>query len=297
MATDPVPRCRSLLPQDALAFRLCTFPACEPLLHAASGAQGPIAIGLETADGAAAGLALASVDADGAAMLASFFVQPSWRGRGFGRLLHHAFVEGCRARGVHHVTAVYMSGQASTPALEALLAQGGWSAPEASMLVVHASLDSIRHAPWIRAYPLPEGMEIVRWLDVTAAEREALIAWDAREPWIAPDLRPFDHEADCEPHTSLALKRQGRVVGWVINHRVSDVLRYTCSFMHPRLQRLGRIVLLYNEAVARMPAAGFSTGMWTVPMQHPAMVAFARRSMAPYATRFCETRRVQLALA
>lgn len=61
-----------------------------------------------------------------------------------------------------------------------------------------------------------------------------------------PDPLPFDHEAHCEPHTSLALKANDRVIGWTISHRVGGVLRYTCSFMHPRWQRRGHILLLYN---------------------------------------------------
>jgi GNAT superfamily N-acetyltransferase len=296
MDPDPLFRCRTLGAQDAIAYRLSTFAALEPLLQSA-GTAGTIAVGLESEDGLmSAGLALGAIHADGGATLSSFFVRPAWRGRRLGQVLHAGFVQACRARGVHELAGTYMSGQDATPALEALLARCGWSVPQPSMLVVHASLESIRHAPWIRAYPLPPGMEIVRWLDVTPSERDALLASDARQPWIAPDLRPFDHETACEPHTSLALRHQGEIIGWVINHQVGEVLRYTCSFMHPRHQRLGRILLLYNEAVARMPAAGFSTGMWTVPMRHAGMVAFARRWMAPHATRFCETRKVRLAI-
>lgn len=96
-------------------------------------------------------------------------------------------------------------------------------------------------------------------------------------PWIPNDLYPFYHEENAESLTSLALKLKGQVKGWVINHSVDKVLRFTCSHLHPQLQRIGCILLLYNKAVALMPQAGFDTGMWTVPVWHEGMPSGAMK--------------------
>ena len=258
------------------------------------------AVGAEDKAGAPLGLVLGHLtdDAEGgpSAQLASIYVRPDSRGIGIGTELLAAFKQGCMRRGLPQIRATYMTGQPSTHWVEKLFASAGWAAPKARMLVIQATLASIAPAPWMKAYRLPERMEIVAWCDLTPGERDWIAATQREQSWIPSDLYPFDHEAMCEPVTSLALKLEGCVVGWVINHRVGNVLRFTCSFMHRRLQRMGRILLLYNEAVTRMPQVGLDTGMWTVPVWHPAMAAFGRRWMAPYATRFEETRGTHLDL-
>ncbi|CAK0741977.1 N-acetyltransferase domain-containing protein [Gammaproteobacteria bacterium] len=289
---------------DAFSYRLLgtgqqwgyytfTFPALRYLLDRLDGDE-VFAIGAEDTVGAPVGLALGRVAASKTefrqAELMSIYVIPGMRRRGVGTHLLDTFTVHCRVLGLARIRITYMTGQASTPALEAILARAGWTPPETRMLVVQATLDSIRHAPWIRVLPLPKGTQIVPWVDLTASDRATLAESQNTQPWIPHDLYPFNHEAGCEPTTSLALKEDGHVVGWVINHRVGRVLRYTCAFMHPRRQRKCRILLLYNEAVSRMPQAGFDTGIWTVPTWHPDHAAFARRWMVPYAIQFNETR-------
>jgi GNAT superfamily N-acetyltransferase len=298
MSSEPGYQYRVLGIQDQDAFQGHTFPALRHWLGQ-TGNGNAFAVGAQDERGLPAGLVLGHLMAepDGmAARLASIHVRPDCRSQGIGTKLLAAFTQGCVQRGLPRIHATYMTGHACTPWLEKLFSRGTWTVPEPRMLVIQATLASIAPAPWMKAYRLPERMEIVRWQDLTPGDRAWIEATQQEQAWIPADLNPFDHEAGCEPMTSLALKLEGCVVGWVINHRVDDVLRFTCSFMHRRLQRMGRILLLYNEAVTRMPQAGLQTGMWTVPVWHPAMLAFARRWMAPYATRFDETRGTRLDL-
>lgn len=291
---------RLLHKPDAMAFRLFTFASMEHLLDEIG--PNAFAIGLFAPDASngdaniPAGLAIVTLVASKHGTLSSLFVAPAWRQRQGGALLMQAILEECAVRGIAELDGSYIDGLASTPALQALLQSSRWSPPRPNMLVIHATLQSIAEAPWLRTYKLPPGMAIEPWVGLSSEVREALRQSDAQEGWIAKDLYPFNHEAQCEPVTSLALLHHGQVIGWVINHAVGKTLRYTCSYMHPRHQRLGRIVFLYNEAVARMPLAGFEQGMWTVPFRHPAMVAFARRWMAPFSTRFCQSHWVQRSL-
>ncbi len=139
---------------------------------------------------------------------------------------------------------------------------------------------------------LPKGYDVLPWAQVTTAEREALRVSNLEKPWIAPDLVPFYFEENYEPVTSVALRINGATLGWCLNHVVDGILRFTCSFLRRDLQRLGRIVLLYSESVSRMPVAGLSVGMWTVPIKHAGMVNFTRKHMQPYSIFFGETRGV-----
>lgn len=281
----------ALVDRDAAdAFRHMTFPAFRRLLDFDPALPRCVAVGAWEG-GRAAGLALGAIDPERpAAELASLFVEREHRGRGMGTQLLGRAEEELARLGVREVSGTYMTGSPSTAAIEAVLKKSGWDDPVTRMLVVRCSLESIGHAPWIKRYALPAGWEIVPWIDISHAEREEIRRTQEQAPWIPPDLVPFQHEAGLEPVTSLALRVHGKVLGWVINHVVEDVLRYTCSFVRRDLQRMGRILLLYNEAVARMPGVGLAVGMWTVPVEHEGMARFARRWMQPYSIFFGETR-------
>ena len=280
----------------ASAFRHMTFPAYQHLLDFDSSRPAPLAIAVRN-EADSTGLALAYPAADNAADLLSVFVESGARGQGLGTELVRRIESVCMTRGVKKLTATYMTGQPGTEAVERIFARTGWSEPHTRMLVVRCSLDSIKSAPWMKQYRLPEGYEILSWIDVSAQERREIMESHKAEAWIAADLVPFDFEQDIEPITSIALRVRGRILGWCLNHVIGDVLRYTCSFVRRDLQRLGRILLLYNEAVARMPRARLSVGSWTVPVWHAGMANFARKHMQPYSIFFGETRGVEKSIA
>lgn len=278
-------------------FRHMTFPAFRGLLDFDPANPTPLAVGARVND-RPAGLALAApTGAPGSGELLSLYVDQGYRRRGVASDLMRQILAAFAARDAAEISATYMSGQPGTAAVERIFASTGWDAPEIRMLVVRCSLDSIKAAPWLNRFTVPPGYEVLPWVEVSEAERAAIRYSHARKPWIAADLMPFDFEQGIEPTTSVALRVKGEILGWCLNHVVGDVLRYTCSFVRRDLQRLGRILLLYNEAVARMPAAGMSVGMWTVPVWHAGMVNFARRHMEPYSIFFGETRGVKRRLA
>lgn len=282
--------------QTAAPYRTMTFPAYRGLLSFHPFDVSPLAISA-LQDDAPAGLALLAPSVSlGEAELLSIFVAPRFRRGGIALELMQRTLAHCKTRGINRVSASYMSGQDATEALETIFHKTGWEPPQTRMLVVRCSLDSIKAAPWLDRYALPEGYEVLPWVQVTIAERAALRASNEQKPWIAPDLVPFDYEQDCEPVTSVALRINGAIVGWCLNHIVDRTLRFTCSFVRRDLQRLGRIVLLYSDSVSRAPATGLSVGMWTVPVIHKGMANFARKHMQPYSIFFGETRGVTIRL-
>jgi GNAT superfamily N-acetyltransferase len=278
-------------------FRMQTFPAFRGWLDFEAAGTVPVAIGASQ-QGATVGLALAVPDAGGLRCnLLSLYVDPSKRGQGIATSLLARLEEECLARGLRTLWGNYMTGQPTTPALERVLVKCGFPQPEGSMLVVKCSADSVKDAPWAQLRAMPAEYEIVRWVDVSAGEREHIRESNARKSWIASDLIPFNFESGIEPATSLALRYRGEIVGWCLTHVVGGVLRFTCAYVRPDLARMARLVHLIGEAVARAPAIGVTEGMWTTPFSHPSMVRFVRRWMQPYAT-FCgETRNVEKRLA
>ena len=281
----------------AAQYRSMTFPAYQGLLNFNSAVVAPLAIGTLQNE-APAGLALLVTNPSAAeGELLSIFVSPRLRRNGIALELMQRTLAYCKKQNIQKISATYMSGQDSTQTLENIFKKTGWALPQTRMLVVRCSLDSIKSAPWLNRYELPKGYEVLPWAQVTSAEREALRVSNLEKPWIAPDLVPFDFEENYEPVTSVALRVNGAIVGWCLNHVVDGILRFTCSFLRCDLQRLGRIVLLYSESVSRMPVGGLSVGMWTVPIKHAGMVNFARKHMQPYSIFFGETRGVTIQMA
>jgi GNAT superfamily N-acetyltransferase len=278
---------------DAARYGTMTFPSYRELIDVDEHA---VAIGAARA-GEPCGMVLGYFPPDQdteVSHLLSLFVDPAHRGRGLGETLLHRLEELLRDSGKSCVRATYMTGKPGIAAFEHVLQKCAWDLPHTRMVVVRSTIPVIANAPWMRLIELPEGMEIVAWSDVTEAQRGVLRRSHEETHWIAEDLIPFDHEENFDPCTSVALCQDGQIVGWVINHQMSrELIRFTCAYMRPELQRLGRIVWLYAESVRRMERHGFHEGIWTIPLKHPRHAAFARRWMAPYATFFGETRGVE----
>ena len=281
----------------AAQYRSMTFPAYQGLLNFNSADVAPLAIGTLQNE-APAGLALLVTNPSAAeAELLSIFVSPRLRRNGIALELMQRTLAYCKKQNIQKISATYMSGQDSTQTLENIFKKTGWALPQTRMLVVRCSLDSIKSAPWLNRYELPKGYEVLPWAQVTTAEREALRVSNLEKPWIAPDLVPFDFEENYEPVTSVALRVNGAIVGWCLTHAVEGMLRFTCAFVRKDLQRLGRLLLLWDEVVARMPHAGCTVGMWTIRLSSKSMVDFARKNIQPYSIYFGETRGVTIQMA
>jgi len=280
----------------AAQYRSMTFPAFQGLLNFNSADVAPLAVGTLQNE-APAGLALLVTSPNtGEAELLSIFVAPRLRRNGIALELMQRTIAYCRTQNIQKISAIYMSGQDATQTLENIFNSSGWTAPQTRTLVVHCSLDSLKPAPWLNRYALPDGYEVLPWSQVTTAEREALRISNLEKPWIAPELLPFDVEENYEPATSVALRVNGAIVGWCLTHAVDGLLRYTCAFVRKDLQRLGRLLLLWDEVVARMPQAGFTVCMFGIVISNSPMVNFARKHMQPYSIFFGETRGVTLRL-
>jgi hypothetical protein len=228
-------------------------------------------------------------EAPNMAQFLSLYILPSHRRKGIARALWSTAEAALRDMGHHKLMVKYVTGKPSIPYLERILNTSGWSEPETSMLVINMCMTRACKASWYREWKLPAGYAIIDWVQVTADQRNHLREWNERDRWIAPDLIPFDYESECHAATSVALLKDGAIVGWLINHLVNGTLRYTCSFAHPDLQRRGCVLWLYNESMRRMVKLGIENGMWTIPKHHPAMQAFARKWMQPHSDRFEES--------
>ncbi len=210
-----------LAARDAVAFGHLTFPLFRSQLAEA----GTLAIGAACA-GQPVGLALARAGRE--AELLSIAVAGPWRRRGVaGRLLAELEVR-LAACGSERLSAVWIAGQPSTPAVERLLARRGFAPPQPRMLVCRARLARLAESPFVAGRRAPRRGRVVGWDELTAPQRDALRA-STRDPARCPDwARPFFEEERIEAACSVALEDDGAVLGWMIAHRIApDTVRYS----------------------------------------------------------------------
>ena len=276
----------------AAKYEKLTFPPFRPLLRNIDSEKSIIAIAASYLE-QAVGLALAEIwQNDSSVQVHSLFVEPPHRGAGIGTALLTRLEEELSQRGCTKTELVYITGKPTTPALERLLQKCNWIFPQPRMLICKGQAEAIMEAPWMKRYSrIPSSYSIFPWLEITQEERQAIQQQQETQPWIPEDLIPFQYEKHLEPITSLGLRYQGQVVGWMINHRLSpDTIRYTCSFVRKDLQKMGRIISLYAEAAKLQVQAKISNVIWSVPVAHESMVNFVKHRWAPYLISIGETK-------
>jgi hypothetical protein len=104
------------------------------------------------------------------------------------------------------------------------------------------------------------------------------------EPWRADER--FDEVS------SVGLRQDGQIVGWVINHRAGpDMVTFTTSFVRHDLARRGVTFPLFVASLERLQGTGVTCTFVTAGL-YAHMNRFVLRRCAPFAT-FCgETRGV-----
>lgn len=249
------------------------------------------------------GLALAEVAqvAEPEAQLLSVFVESGARRRGLATALVDAVEQSARERGAKEISAIYTTGKPSIGFMEQVFTRRGWQAPQAISTSVRFKPDEALKSPAfdegrLRAYA--RGLEIFPWSEVTAEELEEMRRSDAEKRWIERGLSALQYKVDEVDPSSVGARYKGRVVGWVINHRViPDVVRWTVAYMRPDLSRRARVVPLFHASLQRLQEQGscrFCT--FITPLSYPPMTLLIRRWIAPISFFVEESRRASCLL-
>ena len=217
------------------AFAAMTFPIYRPMLHLRPVARHPEQgdarriqpVGIAAyCGGEPAGLLLGELPLDirGVPEVLSLFVAPEHRGRGIATDLLAHFEATLAAGGSQEVGCVFTTGKPSIRALERVLWKRGWSAPKARSV-------SVRFAPQAalasdlfnerRMRVLGAHLDLFPWSQLSPEERTNIAVSDRLKPWITPSLAPWRFDrAGFDPISSIGARRDGKVVGWGLDHKV-----------------------------------------------------------------------------
>ena len=272
------------IPREAAArFAAFTYPLMRELVETPPD-RDMVYIGATDDDGEPAGLAFGMGGPGDEYEMVSVYVGALYRNRGVGtalvNTLHDAFIARGYRTGVQMFTL-----DADDQSYARFLMRCGYGRPVVRQLVCKTTLDLAEQTPWLIRAKVPDGYKVGLWAEATEAARADLKARKVANPELFPDtLDPFDHEKDCDPGTSVVLYQGERIVGWIVTHILDDdTLRWTCSWVLPTIQGVGRIIPLWWEAVQRQRAhTDLPRFIWTVPMEEPRMAKFAARRMRPW---------------
>jgi hypothetical protein len=185
-----------------------------------------------------------------------------------------------------------MTGKPEIVGLEKIFWKLGWGPPETRMTVLRLTAADLDRLSWMHWTKVPENYDIVPLAEIEREAIDELRRIDEADEWIPADLRPWDHlDEGYEPATSMILKVDGQVTGWVVTHKLSEqMVRYTSSYVHPDLWRRCALLRLWRASFLSMLDAGFEVATLTTHARHPQMVAFIRRHVAPVVSFVAETR-------
>ena len=249
-------------------------------------------------DGLPAGLGLAQLpkDASQPAEILSLFVRADVRNRGVGTGLIEGLEGAARAEGREAIMGVYMTGKPSIPVVEHIFAKRGFDPPVLRKAAVRITPEQAVNCPWWGRGRLPEGGEMFMWRDLTAAERAHMMKTHAESPWIDPLLEPWICDARADPISSVGLRVDGEVLGWVINHRAPpNFVVFTTAFVRKDFQRIGALFKLLVHSIVNIQNQGLCITFVTSSM-YPRMLPFTLTRIGPYGD-FCgETRGVTKSL-
>jgi len=267
-----------LVGSEAMRFANLTFPLFRPLLSGLGPGSDTVATGAYW-QGIPVALALGRNLLGGKSEILSLFVSPLNRRSGIGTALLLRLEELLAERGCNSCQLVYMTNGSSTAALERLLLRCGWPSSQPHMFVFKFD-QTVVLPSWTHSCTLPPDFEAFRWRDLTSAERIGICRSQEESKWIPDYLVPFQHEDGMDIVSSLGLRFERNVVGWVITHHIApDTVRYTNLFLRKDLRRMGRGIALLAESIrVQTKELGLlrPIGICSVHVENKALLRFLR---------------------
>lgn len=167
------------------------------------------------------------------------------------------------------------------PQISKTLQHLGWQSPKQELMLYKFSPAIFMQMPWCQTMHLPSKLEIFSWKTLSSQDKHHILDRQKQSNWYPVEYAPLFDGPEFEPATSIGLRLQGEVVGWLITHQVSaDVIEYSSLFVSLELQGLGRGIHLIVEAVKRQHAHKVAHAIFQVQVKNTQMISFVGRRMS-----------------
>jgi len=233
------------------------------------------------------GLALVVVGHTSGARLLSVFVAKHMRRRGIGSALTAAACDAARHLRATTIDILFGTRIADFAGVNAFFAQAGWPPPEAVEFRLAGRADWVTRsasafAPFLASVER-RGYSHTPWVKINDQDRLCVRKLVSLIDY--PNQNPMVWEANADPALSLALRRKGILVGWVLaENYLPNYIHYVCGWVEPELQRLGWLMAaLFRVCEQQLRICGpHTTAVYETPSGNTRMVRMMKERLSPY---------------
>lgn len=179
-------------------------------------------------------------------------------------------------------------------AITHLLNKTGWETPQ--LLTRRYYFDQYSFQPewYFSAFPLlPKDFSIFPWDEATAQEIELAKSWLENSPHESHYFPFSETRYPFDKITSLGLRHQSKLAGWMINHRLNPkLLRYSAFYVLPEIRCGGAAFCMLRESIRRHLKDQIDVeGLVEInyKLSDPSWIRFVKQRLAPYASRTEDT--------
>ncbi|MBK8501386.1 MAG: GNAT family N-acetyltransferase [Saprospiraceae bacterium] len=208
----------------------------------------------------------------------SFLVHPEFRNKGLGNALVEQLEDYLVKKGTAQLDLYYRSHWKSGSFLEQILKRRGWDDPKEDLIIVRGDAAKVNILFMHDRLVLPDEYAIERFRDISANDRDYIKKKKSNENWYLDYLDPFVQENTICESASLVLRKNGRIMGWVISHLIApDLNEVTALFIDAGNRPYKLAHLLMREAITRQQAAGITRFLITSKTDNYVMSRFLLR--------------------
>lgn len=213
-------------------------------------------------------------------------VEPEYRNQGCAKALVIDITDQVTSLELSAISMIYPEHDENRVAYEKLFLACGYTGPEVNAFKMVVSSRKAFTAPWMKNIKTPKGADIFLWKDLSKEDEAWLRECGIIEMNVPDVLNPFRYRGKIEPLNSLGIKKDGKVVGWMINNRVDPfTIRYAAIFIRENLQGGGWILPLIWKAMDLQFNGGnmFANRCeYIIEPKTPKMDSLSRRRFAQY---------------
>lgn len=197
------------------------------------------------------GIALATANTKvHSAFIHLLMIEESYKEADLARTLLQLLTQLILSQGVTLATFTYVKEDSFSNILEKIFLENNWQGPRPFIIECVFKRADFDPSWWYKNIELQEGFEIFLFKTLTQQEQKDLLhRYDQK---IIPNyIFPFGRETNLiEYKNSLGLRYNGKVIGWMITHRIEpDIIRYSALYLEDDFANSGYWLKLLIDAL------------------------------------------------
>lgn len=189
----------------------------------------------------------------------------------------------------------YVTDTPTTSSLEHLLQELHWAKPKPFKIYCEFDAETFHPAWYEHAGTLPDGFTEFLWEELTEEDKHKL-SFQETQGVFPVEVSPFNStNSDFDSMTSLGMRYEGEVIGWMITHRTdSNTLAYTALFIQKEYQKQPVAIHMLANAIKRQVTGGIRWGTLELNLNHVDLTwkNFVEHRLIPYASKVIYTSQI-----